>query len=58
MAAAGVDAGTRRGGCLPVRRLGWHVAKIHSLDPNPRAAIQKASVWFTAYPISMITKGR
>jgi trehalose synthase len=25
-------------------------------NPNPRAAIQKASVWFTAYPISMITK--
>ena len=23
---------------------------------NPRAAIEKASVWFTAYPISMITK--
>src|SRR3712207_2599730 len=23
--------------------------------PNPRAAIEKASVWFTAYPISMIT---
>ena len=25
-------------------------------QPNPRAAIEKASVWFTAYPISMITK--
>ncbi len=25
-------------------------------NPNPRAAIDKASVWFTAYPISMITK--
>jgi trehalose synthase len=25
-------------------------------DPDPRAAIEKASVWFTAYPISMITK--
>ncbi len=25
-------------------------------NPNPRAAIEKASVWFTAYPISMITK--
>jgi trehalose synthase len=25
-------------------------------DPAPRAAIEKASVWFTAYPISMITK--
>ena len=25
-------------------------------DPNPVAAIRKASVWFTAYPISMITK--
>ena len=25
-------------------------------NPDPRAAIQKASVWFTAYPISMITK--
>ena len=24
--------------------------------PDPRAAIEKASVWFTAYPISMITK--
>jgi trehalose synthase len=24
--------------------------------PDPRAAIDKASVWFTAYPISMITK--
>jgi hypothetical protein len=23
---------------------------------NPRAATQKASVWFTAYPISMITR--
>ena len=23
---------------------------------DPRAAIEKASVWFTAYPISMITK--
>ena len=23
---------------------------------NPRAAIEKASVWFTAYPISMITR--
>jgi trehalose synthase len=27
-------------------------------DPNPMAAIEKASVWFTAYPISMITKPR
>ena len=25
-------------------------------DPDPRAAIEKASVWFTAYPISMITR--
>ena len=25
-------------------------------DPDPRAAIEKSSVWFTAYPISMITK--
>jgi len=25
-------------------------------DPNPRAAIDRASVWFTAYPMSMITK--
>jgi trehalose synthase len=25
-------------------------------EPNPRGAIEKASVWFTAYPISMITK--
>ena len=25
-------------------------------DPNPRAAIERASVWFTAYPMSMITK--
>ncbi len=25
-------------------------------NPNPEAAIEKASVWFTAYPISMITK--
>jgi trehalose synthase len=24
-------------------------------NPDPRAAIEKASVWFTAYPISMIT---
>ena len=24
--------------------------------PDPRAAIEKASVWFTAYPISLITK--
>ena len=24
--------------------------------PDPRAAIDKAAVWFTAYPISMITK--
>lgn len=24
--------------------------------PDPRAAIEKAAVWFTAYPISMITK--
>ena len=24
--------------------------------PDPRAAIEKASVWFTAYPSSMITK--
>jgi trehalose synthase len=24
--------------------------------PNPRAAIEKASVWFTAYPLSMITR--
>src|SRR3954471_7880215 len=23
--------------------------------PNPRAAVEKASVWFTAYPMSMIT---
>jgi hypothetical protein len=28
MATAGVDAGTRRGGCFPVRRLGWYVPKI------------------------------
>jgi trehalose synthase len=28
-------------------------------NPDPRSAIEKASVWFTAYPISMITpKGR
>ncbi|GAA2093322.1 maltose alpha-D-glucosyltransferase [Microlunatus panaciterrae] len=25
-------------------------------NPDPRAAIDKASVWFTAYPISLITK--
>jgi trehalose synthase len=25
-------------------------------DPNPRTAIEKSSVWFTAYPISMVTK--
>ncbi|MEO7060350.1 MAG: alpha-amylase family protein, partial [Lapillicoccus sp.] len=25
-------------------------------DPDPRAAIEKAPVWFTAYPISMITR--
>lgn len=25
-------------------------------NPDPRAAIEKASVWFTAYPISMITR--
>jgi trehalose synthase len=25
-------------------------------NPDPRAAMEKASVWFTAYPISMITK--
>jgi trehalose synthase len=25
-------------------------------DPNPRTALAKSSVWFTAYPISMITK--
>src|SRR3954452_4837941 len=25
-------------------------------DPNPRAAIARASVWFTAYPMSMITR--
>jgi trehalose synthase len=25
-------------------------------NPDPRAAIDKASVWFTAYPISMITR--
>jgi hypothetical protein len=25
-------------------------------EPNPLAAIRRASVWFTAYPISMITK--
>ncbi|GAA3695363.1 maltose alpha-D-glucosyltransferase [Arthrobacter ginkgonis] len=24
--------------------------------PNPRAAVEKASVWFTAYPLSFITK--
>ena len=24
--------------------------------PNPGAAVEKSSVWFTAYPISMITK--
>src|SRR5689334_6365570 len=24
--------------------------------PNPRAAIASASVWFTAYPMSMVTK--
>jgi trehalose synthase len=25
-------------------------------DPNPRDAVETASVWFTAYPISMITR--
>ena len=25
-------------------------------NPDPRAAVEKASVWFTAYPMSMITK--
>ena len=25
-------------------------------ESNPRAAIEKASVWFTAYPVSMITR--
>jgi trehalose synthase len=25
-------------------------------DPSPRTALSKSSVWFTAYPISMITK--
>ena len=55
MATAGVDAGTRRGGCFPVRRLGWYVPKIIRSIESP-AATQKASVWFTAYPISMITR--
>ncbi|MFV0458706.1 MAG: maltose alpha-D-glucosyltransferase [Actinomycetales bacterium] len=27
-------------------------------NPNPRAAIESASVWFTAYPISMISRPR
>ena len=26
-------------------------------NPDPRAAIEKASVWFTAYPISMCRRG-
>ena len=25
-------------------------------QPNPRAAVSKASVWFTAYPLSLVTK--
>ena len=25
-------------------------------NPNAKAAIRRASVWFSAYPISMITK--
>ena len=25
-------------------------------DPHPRAAVQTASVWFTAYPLSLITR--
>src|SRR4030095_9589681 len=25
-------------------------------NPNPTAAVERSSVWFTAYPLSMITK--
>lgn len=31
----------------------WQNAYAH---PNPRAAVEKAPVWFTAYPLSFITK--
>lgn len=31
----------------------WQNAYAH---PNPRAAVEKASVWFTAYPLSLVTR--
>ena len=55
LVAAGVDAGPRRCGCLPVRWLGRYVAAAVRPLKSP-GRIEKASVWFTAYPISMITK--
>ena len=46
------DAGTIAGKFSGIGDM-WQNPFAH---PNPAAAIEKASVWFTAYPISMITK--
>lgn len=42
--------------------LGRQLAGHHEMwaspyaHPDPRAAVQQASVWFTAYPLSLITR--
>jgi trehalose synthase len=46
------DAGTIAGQFSGIGDVWQHPFAV----PNPAAAIRKASIWFTAYPISMITK--
>ena len=46
-----------RGGAVAARSAGSpSMSQRPFAHSNPRAAIERASVWFTAYPISMITR--
>jgi trehalose synthase len=44
------------GGAVASQLAGSGMSQRQFAYSNPRAAIEKASVWFTAYPISMITR--
>ena len=45
-----------RGGAVASQFAGSGMSQRPFAHSNPRAAIEKASVWFTAYPSSMITR--
>ena len=56
VARRGVDALGRQAARDPALRARGACGRTRSPIPNPRAALERASVWFTAYPLSFITR--